>query len=114
MAGNKKAKNSICRYAIEGDMTIYRVTELKQQFVEKIAAHQEIEVDLSGVGEIDAAGLQLMVMAKLEASIREKVLRFDGHSAAILEILDLSGLTGFFGDPVVISSSGQARQKEHA
>jgi len=85
-------------------MTIYRAAELKDELMSKIDQHQEIEIDLSGVAEIDTAGLQLMVLAKLEASIRNKRLRFDGHSPVVTEILDLSDLAGFFGDPVVISS----------
>lgn len=104
-ANNKNNQGGHCRYAIEGEMTIYRAIELKQELMDKIAQHSEIEVDLSRVAEIDSAGLQLMVLAKLEAAARSKVLRFDGHSPAVMEILDLSDLAGFFGDPVVISSA---------
>lgn len=104
MAGSKRNNGGHCRYAIEGEMTIYRAIELKQELLETIAQHEEIEVDLSRVAEIDSSGLQLMVLAKLEASVHNKRLRFDGHSPAVMEILDLSDLAGFFGDPVVISS----------
>lgn len=104
MAENKSKNSGHCRYAIEGDMTIYRATELKEALMDRIAQYQEVDVDLSKVAEIDSAGLQLMVLAKLEASTHSKVLRFDGHSPAVMEILDLSDLAGFFGDPVVISS----------
>lgn len=104
MAGRKRSESGHCRYAIEGEMTIYRAVELKQELLDKIVQHEEIEVDLSQVTEIDSAGLQLMVLAKLEAAVHDKRLRFDGHSAAVMEILDLSDLAGFFGDPVVISS----------
>ena len=86
-------------------MTIYRANELKQELLDKISGNQEIDIDLSSVTEIDSAGLQLMVLAKLEAVARNRVLRFDGHSKAVMEILDLADLAGFFGDPVVISSA---------
>lgn len=102
---SKSTPNGHCRYAIEGEMTIYRANELKQELLDRIAGNQEIDVDLSRVTEIDSSGLQLMVLAKLEAAIRSKVLRFDGHSPAVMDILDLSDLAGFFGDPVVISSA---------
>ncbi|HSI22862.1 MAG TPA: STAS domain-containing protein [Methylophilaceae bacterium] len=102
---NKSASSGYCRYAIEGEMTIYRANELKQDLLDKISGNQEIDIDLSSVTEIDSAGLQLMVLAKLEAVARNRVLRFDGHSKAVMEILDLSDLSGFFGDPVVISSA---------
>ncbi|HSI96479.1 MAG: lipid asymmetry maintenance protein MlaB [Methylophilaceae bacterium] len=104
MANSRKTGGGQCRHVVEGEMTIYRAAELKDELMSKIDQHQEIEIDLSGVSEIDTAGLQLMVLAKLEASNRDKRLRFDGHSRAVMEILDLSDLAGFFGDPVVISS----------
>lgn len=94
----------LCRIAIDGEMTIFVAQELRDALLEPLAASQDIEVDLSAVSEIDAAGLQLMVMAKLETIIQHKTLRFSGHSAPVQEILDLSNLASFFGDPVVIQS----------
>lgn len=101
---SSRGKGSQSRYAIEGEMTIYRAAELKQSLIDHILQNQEIEIDLSQVSEIDSAGLQLLVLAKLEASVRNKQLRFENHSPAVMEILDLSDLAGFFGDPVVITS----------
>ncbi len=31
-----------------------------------------------------------------------RVLRITGHSPVVVELLDLSGLSGFFGDPLLI------------
>lgn len=104
MATKKNSGSGAFRYAIEGEMTIYRANELKQSLMENIQQNRELEIDLSKVSEIDSAGLQLMVLAKLEASVHNKQLRFENHSPAVMEILDLSDLTGFFGDPVVITS----------
>jgi anti-sigma B factor antagonist len=103
MSDNNKPEQH-CRCTIDGEMTIYRAAELKSLLMEKIAHHQEIEVDLSGVSEIDTAGLQLLVLAKREAASQRKQLRFDRHSRAVMDILDLADLAGFFGDPVVITS----------
>lgn len=102
MAG--KPKNSGEIYQIAGELTIYRAEELKKELLDTIAHGQEIEVDLQGVSEIDSAGLQLMIMAKREAVLQQKSLRFTGHSQTMLEVLDLFGLAGYFGDPVVITS----------
>ncbi len=93
-----------CRYRIEGEMTIFRAAELKNELLDNISQHGEVEVDLSGVTEIDTSGLQLMVMAKVEAELKNRDLRFTGHSRPVLEILDMCDLAAFFGDPVVISS----------
>lgn len=104
MARPEGTKSAQSRYAITGEMTIYRAAELKHSLIEHILQNEEIEIDLSKVSEIDSAGLQLLILAKLEASVRNKPLRFEGHSPAVMEILDLSDLAGFFGDPVVITS----------
>jgi len=61
----------------------------------------EVEVDLSGVNEIDTAGLQLMLQLKRKCGTR---LRLVNHSPAVLQILDLSNLGAQFGDPVVLRS----------
>lgn len=92
------------QFAIEGEMTIFRAAELKAALLPQIEQAQEIEIDLSRVSEIDSAGLQLMIAAKLEAILRGKQLRFTGHSKAVMEMLDLCDLGSFFGDQIVISS----------
>lgn len=98
------AEGGHLRYPIEGEMTIYRVQELKSGLLDNLTRYRDVEVDLSGVTEIDTAGLQLMVLAKIEAELRGIALRFTGHSKAVLEVLDLCDMAGYFGDPVVISS----------
>lgn len=102
MANVKNKKQQPGRIAIEGELTIYTVLELKDKLLAGLSASEELELDLSAVGEIDAAGLQLLVMVKQQAAALNKVLRFTGHSQVVLELLDLSGLAGFFGDPLLI------------
>lgn len=93
-------------FAIRGEFNIFTAGTTKARLLDAIrqAATAEIEVDLSEVSEIDSAGLQLMVMAKREAAERGKSVRFTGHSGPVLELIDLCGLGGFFGDPVLIRS----------
>lgn len=104
MAHKHKTDGQAVQFAVEGEMTIFRAAELKAAMLPEIARAQEIEIDLSHVTEIDSAGLQLMVAAKLEAILRGKELHFTGHSKPVMEMLDLCDLGGFFGDQIVISS----------
>ena len=62
-------------------------------------------VDLSGVSEIDTAGQQLLIAAKIRAMALGTTLRVIAHSPAVVEVLDLCRLGGFFGDPVLIAES---------
>ncbi|MDO8775434.1 MAG: STAS domain-containing protein [Burkholderiaceae bacterium] len=98
----ERAEGGLCRIAVEGEMTIYAAQALKDELLAPLAQCETVELDLSGVSEIDSAGLQLLIMAKAEAQERGKVLSITGHSQAVLEILDLCDLEGFFGDNVLI------------
>jgi anti-sigma B factor antagonist len=102
MTKQAKSKDGTAHFAIEGDLTIYRATELKELIFPQIDLADVIEVDLSHVTEIDSAGLQLLIAAKLEAMIRDKQLHYVGHSKPVLEVFDLCDLSGFFGDQIVI------------
>lgn len=104
MSGNEKMDGNAVQFTIDGEMTIFRAAELKAAMLAEIAQAQEIEIDLSRVTEIDSAGVQLMVAAKLEAILRGKELRFSGHSKPVTDMLDLCDLGSFFGDQIVISS----------
>lgn len=102
MSQHEQTHGNAAQFALEGDLTIYRAAELKEIIAQRIAHAEEIEIDLSQVGEIDSAGLQLLVSAKLEAVSKNKALHFVGHSKPVLEMFDLCDLGGFFGDQVVI------------
>ena len=43
-----------------------------------------------------------MVMTKREAAAAGKNVRFVRHSDAVLDLIDLCDLSGFFGDPMLI------------
>lgn len=88
-----------CCLAIDGELTIYSVAELKAEFANLAPLFSEIEVDLSGVTEMDTTGLQLMLMAK---RIEGRHVRFVNHSAAVLQLLEMSNLAGAVGDPLIL------------
>lgn len=91
---------------LAGEMTIYAADELKNSALFTVFEHcQRVDVDLSKVSEMDAAGLQIMVAAKLLAQAQDKQLRFINHSAAVLNVLDLCNMASHFGDPMLISAS---------
>lgn len=93
-----------CRIAIQGEMTVATAAELLRGLATPLVRSEEIEVNLAGVGEVDSAGLQLMMAAKREARTKGKSLRFVEHSQAVLDVLDLCDLAGHFGDPLVLRS----------
>ena len=93
-------------FSLEEPLTIYHAFEHKRRLLDALSACEELELDLAQVGEIDSAGLQLMVMTKRKAQARGKNVRFVRHSDPVLDLVDLFDLSGFFGDPVLIRSQG--------
>ena len=104
MTVNVVMNNDMCQVSVEGEMTIFAAQEIKAALEEPISKAGEIEFDLSNITEIDGAGLQIMLMAKIKCMERGTKLRFTGHSQPVLEVLDLTDLGSFFGDPLVIQA----------
>jgi anti-sigma B factor antagonist len=92
------------RLDIKGELNIFTAAELRLQLLEALATSTELEVDLAQVGEIDSAGLQLMLATKREAASRNLAVHFTGHSPAVCDALELLKLSGQLGDPVLIHS----------
>jgi anti-anti-sigma factor len=94
-----------CHLRLEGEMTIFTAADTKERLLAPLANCRQIDVDLSQVSEIDSAGLQLMILVKREATALGKDIRFIAHSPAVVDVLELCGLMGYFGDPVVMASA---------
>ena len=52
---------------IEGELTVFTVHELKVRLLAALGEGQPLQVDLSGVSEVDGAGIQLLLAAQREA-----------------------------------------------
>lgn len=95
------ADANIVKIALTGELTIYMVVEIKERLAEAMKVADQIEVDLSGITEMDTAGLQLMLIAKNNPG---KEVRFVNHSPAVLRLVDLANLGGGLGDPLILSA----------
>jgi len=96
------AVDGLSRITVIGEMTIYNAMALKDQLLPALEQCETVEMNLVGVSEIDSAGLQLLLLLKTEAAARNKTLSITSHSPAVLDILDLCDLEGFFGDNVLV------------
>ena len=93
------------RLTVDGDLTIYHAAEIKQRLIEGVRGNGVLELDLSHVGEIDTAGLQLLALAKRESGKQDHELHIVGHSPAVREVIEFLNLAAYFGDPLVIPAS---------
>lgn len=94
--GAAKKKNAVTKLALDGELTIYTAAELKEKIAGALQAELPIEIDLSQIGEIDTAGLQLLLLAKRECATRNKAIEFSQPSQAVLDTLQLCGLSDEF------------------
>ena len=99
------------KIALVGTMTIYQAATQKKDLLSAFNSTDDLEIDLSGVTEMDSAGLQLLVLLKREAVLQSKQVRLVAHSAASLDVLDVYNLGAYFGDPLVISSRIKAERR---
>jgi anti-anti-sigma regulatory factor len=62
------------------------------------------EIDLSGVTELDCAGVQLLMLAKKTALAQGRDIKLNAHSPAVIEVFELLNVAGYFGDPLVMAA----------
>jgi anti-sigma B factor antagonist len=86
---------------LDGEFTIFRAMELKPVL---LASPPVDEIDLSGVTEIDTAGVQLLMLAKKTALAQQRNVKLVGHSPAVLEVFELLNVAAYFGDHLVMDS----------
>ena len=97
-----RKKSTAIHMEIEGELSIFTAASVRERILESLDGGETVEVGLSKVSEIDCAGVQLMVAAKREAAMRNKLLSFIDYSPAVQDILGLCDLSEHFGAPVSI------------
>jgi anti-anti-sigma factor len=88
---------------LAGELTIYQAKAIKTTLLAAIGSQPRLEIDLSQVTGIDTAGVQLLLLAKREASRRGGELRLAGHSEPVIKVIDLLNIGGELGDPLVMT-----------
>lgn len=80
------------RLIFDGALTIYEAEEVRASLHEIAGTEQSVEVDLTGISEIDLSGIQLLLTL-----LREPRFKFlAGASSAVSTALALLDLQHFF------------------
>ena len=90
------------RLTLTDGLTIYHALEHKAMLLEALAEGDELDLDLSQVGDIDSAGLQLLILLKKEAQRAGKRLAIVAHSQPVRAAIEFCNLAADFGDPLLI------------
>ena len=86
---------------IDGELTIFRAMELKPAL---LAVPPVTGIDLSGVTDLDTAGVQLLMLAKKTALAQGRDVSLTGHSPAVIDVFELLNIAAYFGDHLVMDS----------
>lgn len=95
-------------FAVEGECSIYRAAELAQalqQWLATLQTQQAVYLDLSGVSEMDSAGLQLLLSLQRTAFEQQRAFQLVAASDAAQEVLRLSALESLLPDADASSSA---------
>lgn len=99
----KDPRNS--KFCPVGELTVYTAAANKSRLMEALAGAEGLELDLAQVSEIDTAGVQLLILAKLESYRSNIPFRIVGQSDAVREVLDLYNMVSFFARDFARSTS---------
>ena len=102
---NQTTTEGAVRLTVDGDLTIYHAAEIRQRLIDGVRGNGVLELDLSHVGEIDTAGLQVLALAKRESHHLDHVLRIVDHSPVVRETIEFLNMAAFFGDPLLIPAN---------
>jgi anti-sigma B factor antagonist len=104
--------NGVCVAHVDGDLTIYTAQDCRALLLEHLQQLQScaaLDIDLSGVGEIDSAGLQLLILARRHGAALGKPVRLRNCSAPVLQLRDLFCLGASWDGSDGAQASGATR-----
>lgn len=85
---------------VTGELTIYQVAGVFNTLRSAVASGALCEIDLTGVTEMDGAGLQLLIQAERLAGTQQSPVVLLHKNTLIDELQQLTGTTPLQGTPV--------------
>lgn len=87
-----------CVVALAGELTIYQVASLYPQLAPWLEDPRPLQVDLSGLQELDTAGIQLLLFLYRQRHAARLPTGFNHPSDAVASALQLLGLEPLLGE----------------
>ncbi len=91
----QQSKNT-CTLRPDGDFTIYSAAEFRDTLLQALCGDTCVDIDLAAVGEIDGAGLQLLLVAAADTAAAGKKLRLIAPGPAVMDTLKLCNVESRF------------------
>ena len=81
---------------VSGDMTVSSLLDIKESILEGISGVQNVEIDLSGVEDMDSAGFQVLYAIKKYAEANKLHFRLSAYSRSVLTYMDTYNMHDHF------------------
>jgi len=96
MKVDSNSPEGLCTLVVEEEMTIYVIEPMKQTITGLLDSYDCFELDLSGVEEIDTAGIQLLFALERELKRRNKTFKLNAVSSEVTKLLNTYGIAERF------------------
>ncbi|WP_436531460.1 STAS domain-containing protein [Actinoplanes sp. HUAS TT8] len=80
------------RFAFDDELTIVTAAEHRERLLATLGDGTGVRLDLSGISDLDTAGLQVLLLARNEAARLGLPVEFTEASPAVAEVLELTRL----------------------
>ena len=80
------------RVAIDDELTIVTASSYRETLLSALRDASDVRVELSGISDLDTAGLQVLLLMRDEAARRHVPVEFTSPSGAVAEVLALTGV----------------------
>ncbi|GAA2879141.1 hypothetical protein Acy02nite_77470 [Actinoplanes cyaneus] len=80
------------RFAFDDELTIVTAAEHRERLLAALGDSHGVRLDLSGVSDLDTAGLQVLLLARDEGARLGLPVEFSEPSPAVAEVLALTRL----------------------
>jgi ABC-type transporter Mla MlaB component len=95
-------KERRCVIACAGPLTAASVKDAWLDIFPYLRAYDMLVLDLKLLDDIDTAGIQLLAVLKKNAHLTRTKIKFINHSAAVLKLIEIYGVTGLFRDKILL------------
>jgi anti-anti-sigma factor len=96
MAVQLEAGSGVTVLHLPNEFNIYVAVDFRDVLLKALATGNDLEIDLAAVTEMDAAGLQQLLVAQREATAAGKKMRLSGVGPAVLEVMELCNVGARF------------------
>lgn len=97
------------RIVLPEKFNIYSLNPVKQDVLNALNAGSDVLADASKVTEADSAAVQFLISCKNEFRNSGRSFSIVSHSSALLDLLDIYGLVGFFEDRIRMSQADREK-----